>query len=63
MKTIHEIQPTMNLRFIEREVIRTVSTETQNSLERVKVRILQQQFASVISPHTEWRDVPLEMEE
>ena len=63
MKTIHEIQPTMNLRFIEREVIRTVSTETQNSLERVKVRILQQQFVSVIRTHTEWRDVPLEMEE
>ena len=63
MRPIHEMQPTMKLRFVEREVIRTVSTETQNSLERVKVRILQQQFSSVIRIHTEWRDVPLEMEE
>lgn len=58
-----EIQPTMNLRFIEREVLRPVSTTPDGGTvsERVKVRILQQQFASVLTNHTEWRDVPLEV--
>jgi hypothetical protein len=48
----------------EREVLRTVSTTPDGGTiaERVKVKILQQQFASVVTPDTfEWRDVPLEV--
>jgi hypothetical protein len=58
-------QPTMNLRFVEREILRTVSVEHGGTLsERVKVKILQQQFASLLTPNTfEWRDVPLEVEQ
>lgn len=64
MRPIHEMQPTMKLRFVEREILRTVSVEHGGTLsERVKVKILQQQFASVLTPDTfEWRDVPLEVE-
>ena len=56
-------QPTMNLRFVEREILRTVSVTPDGGTlaERVKVKILQQQFASVLTPDTEWRDVPLEV--
>jgi hypothetical protein len=64
MKAIHEMQPTMKLRFVEREILRTVSVTPDGGTlaERVKVKILQQQFASVITPDTfEWRDVPLEV--
>jgi hypothetical protein len=65
MRAIHEMQPTMGLRFVEREILRTVSTYSDGGIlsERVKVKILQQQFASVITPDTfEWRDVPLGVE-
>ena len=64
MRPIHEMQPTMKLRFVEREILRTVSTTPDGGTisERVKVKILQQQFASVVTPDTfEWRDVPLEV--
>lgn len=64
MRAIHEMQPTINLRFVEREILRTVSVTPDGGIlsERVKVKILQQQFASVLTPDTfEWRDVPLEV--
>ena len=57
-------QPTMKLRFVEREILRTVSVEHGGTLsERVKVKILQQFFAEVDvfdKPQSggEWRDVP-----
>lgn len=58
MRPIHEMQPTMKLRFVERDELNV--TDGHNYLRRVK--ILQQQFASVITPDTfEWRDVPLEV--
>lgn len=64
MRPIHEMQPTMGLRFVEREILRTVSVtpDGETLAERMKVKILQQQFASVVTPDTfEWRDVPLEV--
>jgi hypothetical protein len=57
--------PTNRLRFVEREILRAVNTYSDGGIlsERVKVKILQQQFASVLTPDTfEWRDVPLEAE-
>ena len=58
MRPIHEMQPTMKLRFVDRDELNV--TDGHNYLLRVK--ILQQQFASVLTPDTfEWRDVPLEV--
>jgi hypothetical protein len=64
MKAIHEMQPTMKLRFVEREILRTVNTYSDGGTlsERVKVKILQQQFVNVNNLDFEWRDVPLEAE-
>ena len=56
--------PTMKLRFVEREILRTVSVIHGGTIaERVKVKILQQQFSNVTTPDIEWVDVPLEVEE
>jgi hypothetical protein len=59
------MQPTMKLRFVEREILRTVNTYSDGGIlaERVKVKILQQQFVNVDNLDVEWRDVPLEVEE
>jgi hypothetical protein len=68
MKAIHEMQPTMKLRFVEREILRTVNTYSDGGMlsERVKVKILQQFWAEYDAFGAqitgEWRDVPLEVE-
>ena len=58
-----DMMPTMHLRFVERET--TTNTTAAGELlpdgfaRTVKLRVLQQQFVSVTSPDSEWRDVPL----
>jgi hypothetical protein len=58
--------PTNRLRFVEREILRTISVEHGGTLsERVKVKILQQFWAEydVFGAQITgaWRDVPLEV--
>ena len=58
-----EMMPTMNLRFVEREV--TSSQDANGNylpdgyVRTFTARVLQQQFVSVTSPDSEWRDVSL----
>ena len=57
------MMPTMNLRFVERE--KTTNTTATGELlpegfvRTIKLRVLQQQWVSVVDPPSEWRDVPL----
>jgi len=48
-------QPTQRLRFIER--LTPIDEHTV-----ITVRVLQQMWADLYSPETDWRDVPLEEE-
>jgi hypothetical protein len=65
------MQPTMKLRFVEREIIKPMIKNNEGTgyfSQRVKTKVLQQWWAEVDvfnnpSPHGEWRDVPLEVEQ
>ena len=54
---------TMNLRFVERET--TVNTTAAGEMlpegfaRTINLRVLQQQWVSVVDSSSEWRDVPL----
>ena len=49
-------QPTMMLRFVERQTL------LNNDLMLSKIMVLQQLWADMYSQEKEWRDVPLEEE-
>ena len=57
------MMPTMNLHFVERE--KTTNTAASGELlpegfaRTIRLRVLQQQFVSVVDSSSEWRDVPL----
>ena len=56
--------PTMYLRFVEREHQETCAADGQllpeGFVRTVRRRILQQQWVSLTSPESEWRDVPFD---
>lgn len=57
------LQPTNNLRFVEREVQEPASTSDPNIVRITKVRILQQLWISDSNDVGEWSDVPVEKEQ
>ena len=62
------MQPTMKLRFVEREVMKPMIKNNEGTgyfSQRVKTKVLQQWWAEVDAPQSsgEWRDVPLGVEE
>ena len=60
------MMPTMNLRFVERGMTSNQDESGRHLPDGVArtftVQVLQQQFVSVTSPESEWRDVPVSLQ-